>query len=917
MAPILAISAFLQLLAAFLSVRFVYYRRLGRPWLLVSLALVILGGLRLTSLIAGYYDPDQAVLDSGIETVSLMVALLLACGFALTERWFLLKERLESRFMLLSEVDRSLIGILDEHRVLSLVCEVLCRRKGYRLSWIGSGDPDGSVRVVKSAGKDEALLSEAKIRWDDSPEGQGVTGSALRTGKPCVVTRADKDPGMAPWKKIIAESGIRSGISVRIESGGQPPLALTVYADTRSAFDDLEMVAFTALAHRVGQAVQSARRHEFFVAAKSAYDDLLRTQRDGVILVRGEKIVRVNSSAASMLGYIVGEELVGGDPAGILKDPGEHPEITGALRCGSEEGGRYEWEAEILRKDGSAFFGEIIVTWLERSNRKVTFVPRYDGPLGMVILRDITNRKQVMEDLRKQRDFSEKILDIAGVLVAQLGPRGEVLLINRQFEEMTGHAWSHVSGQEMAGLLISGPARSSYRRAFAGIVEGRDPQNLEFPLVTKTGEERLVVWNHAVLRNAEGGVTSVIATGTDVTESRRLERQIIQMQKMEAVGTLAGGIAHDFNNILTGILGNLDLAAKVVPPESIAAMPIQESIKASERAANMVRQLLDFSRRSPSERRAIDLQKVGREVVDLFAQTIDRRIEMEICPSDDLWDAEADPNQMHQVMMNLCVNARDAIMERLEGGHGDDPPPGGYRIQIVTRNVAVGDEYRREYPYARKGDFVVVSISDNGAGMDEATQRRVFEPFFTTKKLGRGTGLGLSTVYGIIKQHEGWVNLESQPGKGTTFHTYLPRAEEKAEEEKLQSPESVRARTGKETILLVDDEEMIRSLAQQVLEVHGYSVVTAVDGQQAIDLYLDLRDRIDLVILDLTMPHLSGTEVLTRIRKLDPYAKVILSSGHASRGTSRASAFLPKPYRADKLTRMVREVLDRSREKAV
>ncbi|MBI5341816.1 MAG: response regulator [Deltaproteobacteria bacterium] len=300
--------------------------------------------------------------------------------------------------------------------------------------------------------------------------------------------------------------------------------------------------------------------------------------------------------------------------------------------------------------------------------------------------------------------------------------------------------------------------------------------------------------------------------------------------------------------------------------------------------------------------------------MDLFAQTIDRRIEMEICSSNGLWHAVADPNQMHQVMMNLCVNARDAIMERLEGGHKDDPPPGGYRIQVVTRNASVGDEYRREYPYARKGDFVVVSISDNGTGMDEATQRRVFEPFFTTKKLGRGTGLGLSTVYGIIKQHEGWVNLESQPGKGTTFHAYLPRAEEKAEEEKLQSPEAARMRTWKETILLVDDEEMIRSLAQQVLEVHGYSVVTAVDGQQAIDLYLDLRDRIDLVILDLTMPHLSGTEVLARIRTLDPHAKVILSSGHASRGTSRASAFLPKPYRADKLTRMVREVLDRSRE---
>jgi PAS domain S-box-containing protein len=634
-----------------------------------------------------------------------------------------------------------------------------------------------------------------------------------------------------------------------------------------------------------------------------------------VILVRGEKIVRVNPVAASLLGCLQGEDLIGEDPTCILMDPEKDTEMTSTLRCGADEGGKHEWEAEILRKDGTAFSGEISVTWLSRLNRRSTYVPKYEGPLGMIILRDITHRKKVLEDLREQRDFSTKILDIAGVLVVQLDPRGEILLVNRQFEQVTGYARDRISGKEMAGLVISGPYRSSYRRAFAMVLEESVPQNLEFSLVTKEGEERTVVWNHAVLRNQEGIMTSIVATGTDVTESRRLERQIIQMQKMEAVGTLAGGIAHDFNNILTGILGNLDLATSLLPSESPAAMPVHESIKASERAANMVRQLLDFSRRSPSERRAMDLGKVSREVVDLFSQAIDRRIEVEIHSPDDLWLAAADPNQIHQVMMNLCVNARDAIMECLELKGGGDPQPGGYRIRIVTRNVTVGDEYRREYPYARAGDFVVVSISDNGVGMDESTQRRVFEPFYTTKKLGRGTGLGLSTVYGIIKQHEGWINLESLPGKGTTFHTYLPREVEGAEEEKPQGPDAGRTKTGKETILLVDDEEMIRSLAQQVLEVHGYSVLTAADGQRGIDLYRLRRHEIDLVILDLTMPHLSGNEVLARIRMLDPHARVIISSGHPLRETPRASAFLPKPYRADTLIRLVREVLDSSLEK--
>jgi nitrogen-specific signal transduction histidine kinase/CheY-like chemotaxis protein len=396
----------------------------------------------------------------------------------------------------------------------------------------------------------------------------------------------------------------------------------------------------------------------------------------------------------------------------------------------------------------------------------------------------------------------------------------------------------------------------------------------------------------------------------DITERTRLERQIIEMQKMEAVGTLAGGIAHDFNNILTGILGNLDIAQKAIPPASLASVPVKESIRASERAANMVRQLLDFSRRSPSERKALDLRKVAREVADLFSQTIDKRIGVETASDDDLWLASADPNQMHQVMMNLCVNARDAIMERLDGKTSPGIPEGGFRIRLIVGNARIGEEHCRLYPYARQGDFVVVSISDNGAGMDEATRQRIFEPFFTTKKLGRGTGLGLSTVYGIIKQHEGWINLESRPGEGTTFHTYLPRADEGAEEQ-APGAERTRPKTGRETILLVDDEEMIRSVARQILEIHGYSVLTADDGQAAIDLYMRERERIDLVILDMTMPCLTGADVLTRIRTLNPLAKIILSSGYPTGESQGASAFLPKPYRAEGLTRIVREVLDR------
>ncbi len=403
-------------------------------------------------------------------------------------------------------------------------------------------------------------------------------------------------------------------------------------------------------------------------------------------------------------------------------------------------------------------------------------------------------------------------------------------------------------------------------------------------------------------------------TGIDVTERRLLEKQLIEMQKMEAVGTLAGGIAHDFNNILTGILGSLDLARGFVPPGSPASAPIAEGIKASERAVQLVRQLLDFSRRSPAECRPVNLGNVVREVAALFSQTIDRRIEVTCSIADDLLPAFVDPNQVHQVLMNLCVNARDAIMESLEtveksGGR----PLTGYWIYTRAENVEVDDDYCRIFPYARKGRYIRLSIGDNGAGMDEATQRRVFEPFFTTKKMGRGTGLGLSTVYGIVKQHNGWINLESRRGEGDDLLRLLSRGDGAFAEEAPGGTEHEPTGEGKETVLFADDEELIRDLGRQVMEMHGYTVFLAEDGMRAIDLFSRNREAIDLVVLDLTMPQRSGMEVLRAIRKIDPGARVILSSGSSPAEPVPGTTFLPKPYRADMLAKAVRSALDAPR----
>ena len=910
----------LQFVAVFLSIRFVILKRLGPQWLLVSAALIFVGVMGIAEIPVSSAVPIRASTFGIREELEIAISLLLAAGFSLTERWFVFKERLEGRFRLIADVDRSLVGLLDEEKILSAVCEGMTRGEAYRLAWIGYGEPDGSVKVARSAGPGEGLLSKINVRWDDSPEGRGPAGRSMRTGEPCVVNRIGEDPGMEEGRAAAAKFGLRSCASLRIDAGPDSRVVLTLYSKSRNAFDAVEMEAISALAGRLGAAILGARRHALFVCAKNAYDDLLKTQRDGIVCVRGGKIVRVNPAAASILGYADARELLGRDPAMILNDPAGQPKVRSLLQCGEPGTDRVASEAVVRRRDGSTFFAELSVSWVPRPDRPKTdglpaWTPEMRGPLGMIVVRDISRRRQTMEEIRRERDFTAKVLGIVGALVVQLGPGGEILLVNRQCEEVTGYAAADVTGRRMEDVLLPDSARSLFRNAFVDALTGRVPTNVEYPLLTKTGELRLVVWTHAAVVGPTGTAISVVAAGVDLTDRRRLEEQVVGMQKMEAVGTLAGGIAHDFNNILTGVLGNLDMVRKSLPAGSPVSDPVQEAIRASERAAVLIRQLLEFSRRSPLERRAVDIRKVLREVVYLFSETIDRRIEVAWTAPGDLWPATADGNQLHQVLMNLCVNARDAILERLEAGGGNDAPPGGYAIRLAAANASIDDAYCRTFPYARPGDYVLLTVSDNGSGMDAVTQRRVFEPFFTTKKLGRGTGLGLSTVYGIVKQHDGWINMESAPGKGTVFTVYFPRAVVPVGAE--VSPEDVPApRPGKEWILFVDDEAMIRNLGRKVLEGAGYTVITASDGREALDIFTRDRARLDLVILDMTMPLLSGLEVLARMRAFDPAVRVILSSGYpiesgyAGPIEARPAAFLQKPYRADALSRVVRDVLD-------
>ena len=385
-------------------------------------------------------------------------------------------------------------------------------------------------------------------------------------------------------------------------------------------------------------------------------------------------------------------------------------------------------------------------------------------------------------------------------------------------------------------------------------------------------------------------------------EKKKLEAQLQQSQKMEAIGTLAGGVAHDFNNLLTTIIGCSDLMMMRIGKDHELRENLEDIRKAGVRAASLTRQLLAFSRKQILEPKVIDLSHVIPDMDKMLRRLIGEDIDLETSLAPDLGRVEADPGQIEQIIMNLAVNARDAM-------------PRGGKLTMETANVDLDEAYARSHMAVTPGPYVMMAISDSGTGMDEETLSKVFDPFFTTKEEGKGTGLGLSTVYGIVKQSKGNIWAYSEPGKGTTFKIYLPRVEKDAvEKEEVEA--TAESLTGSETILVVEDNEMVRDLAQTILQHYGYSVLTAQDGEEAIKVSKEHDGPIDLILTDVVMPKMSGREVSERLNALRPDMKVLYMSGYTGNAIvhhgvlDREMRFIQKPFTTESLARKVREVLD-------
>jgi nitrogen-specific signal transduction histidine kinase/CheY-like chemotaxis protein len=388
----------------------------------------------------------------------------------------------------------------------------------------------------------------------------------------------------------------------------------------------------------------------------------------------------------------------------------------------------------------------------------------------------------------------------------------------------------------------------------------------------------------------------------DITQRRQLEEQLRQAQKIEAVGRLAGGVAHDFNNLLNVITGYGQMVFRRLPdgPEREKTKAI---LQAAERAAGLTRQLLAFSRKQVLEPKVLDLNAVVGGMDEMLRRLIGEDIELHTQLAPSLGRTKADPGQLEQVLMNLVVNARDAM-------------PRGGRLTLQTANAVMDDTYIRDHLGARPGRYVMLAVCDNGLGMDPETQKHIFEPFFTTKEKGKGTGLGLATVYGIVKQSEGYIWVESAPGAGTTVKVYLPRVEAEPAAEEVRRPAvPEELPRGTETVLLVEDEDMVRRMTREVLEGAGYRVLEASSGFEALRVSAGHDGNLDLLLTDVVMPGMSGRELSERLAPVRPTMKVLYMSGHTDDAifhhgvTQAGTGFLQKPFTPDALERRVRELL--------
>jgi PAS domain S-box-containing protein len=693
-------------------------------------------------------------------------------------------------------------------------------------------------------------------------------------------------------KETILGEGIHALLFVPLIGPARLLGKFMVYYDQPHTFSYEELQLAQVIAQNLTTVLLRQEALEETQLAEKKYRTIFENTTEGVYQSTPQgKLIIVNPAMVKLFGYRNAEEMLAiENTVALYWDALERQRL---VDLGISTGTLTNVEVKMKRADGEAIWVLMNDRPVKDAEGKIIY---FEGSLL-----DITERKRAEEALQDARSFLQQVVDTSPTMIFVVDGQGRVVFVNQYTAQYYGSTPEELISKSKQDVHRQPSEAKQFVSDDQEVIRTRRKIVKEELNTAPNGEQH---WFHTVKVPLvrPNGTVEVLGISTDITERKRLEEQLRQSQKMEAIGRLAGGVAHDFNNLLTGITCYADLLLSSVTGSNPLRSDVEEIKKASDRATSLTRQLLAFGRKQMLTYRVVNLNTVVAGMQKMLSRLISEDIELTTRLEPDLRQVKADLGQLEQVIVNLAINARDAM-------------PTGGRLSIETANVELNNAFKATHPEVQPGPYVLLAVSDTGSGMDETVKANIFEPFFTTKELGKGSGLGLATVYGIIKQCGGHIIVNSEPGQGSTFNIYLPRMVEEAPAV-VAHPEALRPVSGQEVILLVEDDEGVRKLTRRILSQSGYSVLEAGSGAEALQQCEQYRGPIHLLLIDVVMPQMSGRMLAERLSQLRPALKVLYMSGYTDDSILRHGvmdegvAFLQKPFTSAILTHKVREVLD-------